>query len=178
MASDVAYIGVDPGTTGAIAVINGSQLTVYALPVRDEVRNGKVRTRLDVAGLCTLAATLGAALGDGVATIEDVWIAGGDNPASVGELMRIVGACEAAFTSAGFEVRKVAPQTWKAAYGIAGAGLIEADRSKRRAILKSRARETAARLFPTQAGLFARVKDADRAEATLIAEYTRRTLAV
>lgn len=167
-----AYIGIDPGVTGAIAVINGANLTIFALPVREEKRNGKVRTRLDVAGLCNLAASLGNMF-DGVVTLEDVWIAGGDNPASVGELMRIVGACEAAFTSAGFGVNKVAPQAWKASYGIAGAGLIEADRSKRRAILKTRARDKAAELWPDAAAMFGRVKDADRAEAALIAEFGR-----
>lgn len=177
MSDNVAYIGIDPGTTGAIAVINCNNLTLFALPVREEKRNGKTRTRLDVVGLCNLSASLGS-LFNGVVTIEDVWIAGGDNPASVGELMRIVGACEAAFTSAGFDVRKAAPQAWKAEFGIAGAGLIEADRSKRRAILKTRARDKACELFPGSASMFARVKDADRAEATLIAEFGRRTNSV
>jgi len=172
VSTDRAYIGIDPGVTGAIAVIHDVKLSIFALPVIEEKRNGKVRSRLDVIGLCNLAASLGNMV-DGVVTIEDVWIAGGDNPASVGELMRIVGACEAAFTAAGFDVRKVAPQAWKAAYGIAGAGLIEADRSKRRQILKTRARDKAAELWPDVAAMFARVKDADRAEAALIANFAR-----
>ena len=171
--SDLAYIGIDPGTTGAIAVINGANVTIFDIPTVEVKRNGKVRKRVDVRALCRLARALAAVSGGRVMT-EDLWIAGGDNPASASELIRCAAYCEAAFVAAGFVVDAVPPQVWKAAYGIGGAGLIEADRGKRRAILKTRARETASRLFPNEAGQFAKVKDADRAEATLIAEYGRR----
>lgn len=170
-----SYIGIDPGTSGAVAVIHGDRLALFPIPIAETKRNGKIRKRLDVAALCTLAHSLFVTLGGGRVLVEDVWIAGGDNPASAGELIRIASACETAFTAAGFDVETVAPQTWKAAFGIAGAGLIEPDRSKRRSILKTRARETAMRTFAAYEKEFSRVKDADRAEAALIAEFGRRS---
>jgi hypothetical protein len=173
---DLAYIGIDPGSTGAIAVINGPNVTIFDIPHVEVKRNGKVRRRVDVVALCRLARSL-AAVGAGRVLVEDLWIAGGDNPSSAEGLIRCAAYCEAAFVAAGFDVSTVPPQTWKAAYGIAGAGMIEADRGKRRALLKTRAREKAMQLFPAHEKEFARVKDADKAEATLIADFGRRAAA-
>jgi hypothetical protein len=171
-----SYIGIDPGTTGVIAVINGGDsnlgiapnVTLFDIPLEDTDRK-----RPDLPNLCSLAHALFATLGGGVVMVEDIWIAAGDNPSSAAKVLRIAASCEAAFCAAGFDVRVVPPQTWKAAFGIAGAGLIEADRGKRRKILKDRARAKVVELFPAHAGLFERVKDADRAEATLIAKYAQ-----
>jgi hypothetical protein len=55
----------------------------------------------------------------------------------------------------------VTPQRWKKLMGVT------AD--------KNTSRQLAINLWPDQAHLFARVKDVDRAEAALIAEWYRRT---
>jgi hypothetical protein len=56
----------------------------------------------------------------------------------------------------------VPPATWKKAMRLKGG--------------KDESREAAMRLWPASAGLFARVKDNDRAEAALIAEWGRNNL--
>lgn len=170
MSLDGLYVGVDPGTTGAIALINCESVSAWPIPTVRIKRGKGHQNALDTPALCKLVETI-ASLGPVKATIEDVWLAGGDNVVSGGQLMFISGALEAAFVAHGVPVERVAPQTWKGRFGLNGFGIAETDRNKKRAILKSRSRAKAAEFYPASAHLFERVKDSDVAEATLIARF-------
>jgi crossover junction endodeoxyribonuclease RuvC len=72
------------------------------------------------------------------------------------------GMIEGVVAARGLPIAWVTPQRWKKAMGVT------AD--------KNSSRQLAINLWPNEAELFKRVKDADRAEAALIAEHYRRTL--
>jgi crossover junction endodeoxyribonuclease RuvC len=77
---------------------------------------------------------------------------------SQGSMMRSRGIVEAVADIARLEIKVVQPQTWKRFYGLLGKD-------------KGEARELACRLYPGQAPQFKRVKDHNRADATLLAHY-------
>lgn len=74
---------------------------------------------------------------------------------------RSSGLVEGVFGALGHEVRRISPQSWKKKVGIPS-GLSRTEG-------KNEARRIAGRLWPEMAGKFGRVKDADRADACLIA---------
>lgn len=162
MTSKSVYIGVDPGTTGAIAVLCGNSLTVHDIPLTTEHVGRTDRTRVDMSALYGLVSAL-ALLDPVCATIEKVGGVQGQGGSQSFIFGFSVGLVHMAFAAAGVEVRTVHPIKWKNVHRVPG---------KRAG--KDKARALAAQLWPDCAHLFARVKDADRAEAALIADYSRR----
>lgn len=142
-------IGVDPGLTGAIALVDdaGELLDVYDMPV--------------VAG--QVSATLLAELEDwtnvhvmfGTVVLEDVHAMPKQGVTSSFGFGRSKGVVEGVFAGAGRPIVYVSPNRWKKAMGVT------AD--------KGTARRRAIDLWPRHAAKFARVKDDGRAEAALIA---------
>lgn len=158
-APTVILYGLDPGITGAIAVlVNGDLLDVQDIPVRNE-GSGTVKRRVDAAGLAAIIRAWRSQLGPDSehAMIERVSSMPGQGVASTFSLGHTAGACEATLLTLGCPVHFAAPATWKRA---AGLGRDKAD---------SRAR--ASLLYPTHAARWARVKDHGRAEAVLLARY-------
>lgn len=150
-------IAIDPGNTGALALLDGAELIVVDMPT--EVR-GK-RTTLDLAGLWAIVGGWGWGREGRPAVVEAV--NGMGRQAGAGNFGKMVGACEMAVVAAGFDLVRAPPQTWKFQVGLnAQPG---ADTKAR----KNASRALAQQLFPNHAHLFSRVKDDGRAEAALMA---------
>lgn len=156
------FIGIDPGLTGAVAVIGDSFVDVYDIPT---VANGAGRVKSEVSGLllAQLIRRLGQ-LGSLHALLERTASMPGQGVASMfsmgvsrGVVLGVLGALAVPYIEA-------APATWKKAYGLIGAD-------------KDQSRRVALQLYPSLATQLARVKDHNRAEAVLLADYLKRSAA-
>jgi hypothetical protein len=154
----VIVVGIDPGASGAVALIGAFTLHVVDLPT---TLDGKA-TVLDARELykwitpdCTVA-------------LEQLGAHASPSKTAVWSLGRNVGALEAVVALAGCPLVRVQPKAWQATFGLGGPFASPADR-KRAHI--ARARE----LFPALAEKLIASKDG-RADALLIAEHARRLL--
>ena len=155
------FIGIDPGLTGAIAVLYNETVEVFDMPTVETGR-GVVKREVDAVELArllrphcdlltTFAAleTTAARPGQGVASMFSMGV-------SRGVVLGVLAALHVTPLA-------VAPATWKRHFD-----LLHTDKG---------ASLTEARfLFPSVPHLLARVKDHNRAEALLIAAYLRETL--
>jgi len=168
----MVIIGIDPGLTGACAVLDHNGLrAVFDLPTMAIPGIGPdamVQRKIDAkAFLHQLLQHI--PVGEvGRVCIESVGTMGGKNNAvqTQGSLLRSLGTIEAVMECSRMPLEYVAPQTWKRHYGL----LCSGDSPTRR---KAIARACAHRLYPDCPDL-ARVKDHNRAEAILIAHWLMR----
>lgn len=161
LASTSKIVGVDPGLHGGWVMLDHQGYIIAArhFPTKHNLKSKDVTLEIDVAAL---AAQLDI-FRPTHAFIENV----SSRPRQAGAfkfgfntgLIHGVLACLDA------EIQTVAPQTWKATYGIRRGH----DQDKR--ATKNEARAIAANIFPQSAKLFSRVKDDGVAEAALIALY-------
>ena len=146
-------IGVDPGITGAIAIISGRDIVVHDMPTaitgktrkRSEILPGQLRIILDSydpAECVCYVEQVSAMPGQGVSSMFGFGT-------SFGIILGLM---------AGMRIRTemVTPQAWKRHHGLIGTD-------------KDAARALASRLFPGAS--LARKKDTGRADALLIAAY-------
>jgi len=142
------YIGIDPGLHGAIAVLDrrGHVIGLYDIPLED----GTYACR-QIYGLMTLHYDYG---NPKVIGIEAVY----RFPKISMGFGLLVGV---ASVIPGATVIKIPPRRWQKWWGIKKAD-------------KNLSRELASKYFPVYADWLARKMDHNRAEALLIAEYTRR----
>ena len=157
------HIGIDPGLTGAIACINaGGAPTVYDMPV-SVAGKGVVKREVNAVWLHQLLSIItdsesssvllertSAMPGQGVASMFSMGV-------TRGVILGVLGALQVRYY-------EVAPVTWKRHFKLIGAD-------------KDRSRTVALQLFPRLAPQLARVKDHNRAEALLLAEYLRTEIA-
>lgn len=151
--------GVDPGLTGALAVlINGRLVDVADLPVREE-GGGTVKRRLDAAVLAAMVREVRRQHGvdSELAVIERVGAMPKQGVASVFSLGHTAGVIEATMLALGVPVEFADPVRWKR---LAGLGKDKSD-----------ARAKASLLYPEQAGFWRLKGQHNRAEAALIARY-------
>lgn len=142
-------IGVDPGLSGAVVMLEGREAharTMKSMTLRD---------------LCDLFAEQ-PALNPPVVWIEDARPNPKNGSISVGKMMRTVGQLEAAIVAAHLPLHRVAASVWQLGYGLRKKKG-ETDTAK-----KNRHKAVAQELFP---GL--KITHAI-ADALLIAEYGRR----
>lgn len=151
------YLGIDPGAAGAIASLDadGRLVAVEDMPTV-MVRVGKTdRRRVSASLLRELLAADADAIT--MVVIEKVGGMTGQSASASFTFGYSAGLVEGVIAALSLPVVMVTPQAWKRSAGIASA--------------KGAAREAAMRLWPGQAGLFARVKDDGRAEAALLARH-------
>lgn len=151
-------IGIDPGLTGAIALLrNGELAECFDMPTSGRGQGGK--QDLNHAEFARILRELPPC----TAYVEHVWgYNKGGTPQSSAAGFRLgvsVGAIRQGMASHGFPMELVIPQTWKKAFGLIGTD-------------KDAARTKAIQLFPTAS--LARKKDIGRADAILIALYGHR----
>jgi len=154
--------GVDPGASGAIAMLNNNDLvTVIDMPTRVEGITKQTR-RVDAAGLADEVRRMRGLVGvDGeICIIEKVSAMPGQGVSSMFSLGFAAGVAEAVFVALGIRVEYVSPKQWKKEFGLGSD--------------KSQSRGRASLLFPGSAGTWSRVKDDGRAEAVLMALYGKR----
>lgn len=141
-------VGVDPGMSGAIAILDGDQLVaVHDMPC--------------LGGAVSVQMLVGLESWDhaiyGTVVIEDVHAMPKQGVASVFGFGRSKGVLEGVFGQAHRPIEYVTPAKWK--------------RDLRLTKDKGACRQRAAELWPDDAALFRRVKDDGRAEAALIAHW-------
>lgn len=152
--------GVDPGGSGALALLHGTALVaVTDMPVFTVTRGKGSKRELDVHQLAELLHTWAP---------EAVWfeqVGGmeGDSPSSAFNFGRIAGAAEALVKASKARFDFVPPHVWKREMGLIGKN-------------KDDSRVLATNLWPSAAGEFRRKMDDGRAESALIAEYGRRQM--
>lgn len=144
-------LGVDPGKTGALALIDTTDWTIAILDMPQEPGTGG-KVAVSPAGV---ARAMDAAAPD-YAVIEDVTSSPQMGVTSAFNFGRSLGVLEGACASRSI-LTKVRPQVWKTA--------------TKTPKDKTEARRRAMQLFPCAYDLFARAKDDGRAEAALIAFY-------
>lgn len=152
-------VGVDPGAYGALSLIaNGQLIRVDDMPII-KIRRDKT-DKAEVDGY-TLASVLREMAPD-ILFLEQVGGITGQSASAAFNFGRAAGAVEYAAKALGIRVELVPPGTWKRAMKLNPG--------------KDAARAMAMRMWPERADLFKRVKDADRAEACLIAEWGRKQI--
>lgn len=155
-------LGIDPGVTGAIAVLaDGEPAGFHDLPAFNRPKGGKELDPVRLAAIMRgiLQQHPGAAA---MAALEEVGAFSGEGRRSgfrFGEGFGIVKGCLGAL-SIGWTLAP--PQHWKRWHGLIGTE-------------KDRAREYARTRWPALAPSLARVKDIGRADALLIARWAWET---
>ena len=145
-------IGIDPGASGAIAlVVGGVLVSVHDMPTVTVERNKAQKRQVCPAGLSLLMQQLSPHK----ATVEKVGAMPGQGVSSMFSFGRSVGIIEGVLAARQIPVTFTTPQAWQKQSGAAKG--------------KDGSRQRVMELFPSQAHLFARVKDDGRADAVLIA---------
>lgn len=163
-------IGIDPGLTGACAVLDAQGVrAVFDLPTMPVPGAGPkalVKRKIDSRALCSLLLKhCPADAPRPQAVLEQVNTMGGANNAvqTQGSLMRSLGAIETVLECLRFPVQYVAPQRWKKDLGLG--------KDKSASLEKARGEH------PEISASLARAKDHNRAEAVLLARWGKDNLA-
>jgi hypothetical protein len=177
----VIVLAVDPGLSGALAVLGDGWSKVFDLPTVPMEGQGTVRRRVHGPGLQQLVL---ANIPEGEADVHFViegLAAGGFRPRpgekqgssaqTVGSQYRTRGTIECLAECLGLEVHEVYPVSWKRFYGLVGKQSDAAENEEKRA------RRLASELYPELADDLQRVMDHNRAEAVLIGNWYRKVKA-
>ncbi len=151
-------LGVDPGFTGAIALLSleTGVLNIVDMPV---VTGTKGRTEIDLPGLLTLTRPTVPGV---LAVLEFVAARPGQGAPATFRFGQGYGALQMAMAAHKIPVQYVTPAKWKKHFGLSK------DKGASRGLANQR--------FPHNAEEFRRVKDDGRAEAALIALYGKEVL--
>jgi crossover junction endodeoxyribonuclease RuvC len=152
-------IGIDPGLSGAVAVLTGADsLAVLDMPTMTVERNGKAKRQVSATELAEIIYTMKN--DDCHVYCERVGAMAGQGVTSVFSFGRSFGMIEGILAALKMPVTFVAPATWTRAIG--------------RSPGKDASRARAMELFPDYEYFFKRVKDDGRADAALIAHWGRK----
>lgn len=152
-------IGIDPGLSGAVAVLTGTDsLAVLDMPIMTVERNGKAKRQVSASELAEIIYIMKN--DDCHVFVEKVSAMAGQGVTSVFSFGRSFGMIEGILAAFKLPVTYVAPATWVKAVG-RGQG-------------KDASRARAMEIFPNNQTDFKRVKDDGRADAALIAYWGSR----
>lgn len=152
-------IGIDPGLSGAVAVLTGTDsLSVFDMPTMTVERNGKAKRQVSASELAEIIYIMKN--DDCHVYCERVGAMAGQGVTSVFSFGRSFGMIEGILAALHLPVTYVAPATWVKAVG-RGQG-------------KDASRARAMEIFPNNQTDFKRVKDDGRADAALIAYWGSR----
>ena len=158
-------LGIDPGVTGAFALIGPDGTMVDDLPV---IRDGTLAW-IDAGAFEHQLRLIGCGEGT-VAFVERVHAMPKNGALAGFSQGMTLGSILATLQVVGCSVRLVSPATWKRAAGLVSESRDESDSARKR-----RSLDRARLLFPNLR--LDRVKDHGRAEALLIADHGRLQLA-
>jgi crossover junction endodeoxyribonuclease RuvC len=158
----VKILGVDPGGSGALALLSPGLLLAVDMPVFMVMRGKTAKAEVDFLALADLLAEWQP----DVCYFEQVGGIPGQAASAAFNFGRAVGLAEGAAKGTRARFVAVPPATWKRRMGL------PTGQDKKDAKDASRAMATS--MWPSAAALFRRVKDDGRAEAALLAEYGRR----
>ena len=151
-------IGIDPGLSGAIAIISPESLKIFDMPTMTVERNGKAKRQVSASELAEMLYLYSGR--DCHVYCERVSAMAGQGVTSVFSFGRSFGMIEGILAAFKMPVTFVPPATWVKAIG-RGQG-------------KDASRARAMELFPSDQDQFKRVKDDGRADAALIAYWGSR----
>jgi len=151
-------IGIDPGLSGAIAIISPESLKIFDMPTMTVERNGKAKRQVSASELAEMLYLYSGR--DCHVYVEKVSAMAGQGVTSVFSFGRSFGMIEGILAAFKMPVTFVPPATWVKAVG-RGQG-------------KDASRARAMELFPSDQDQFKRVKDDGRADAALIAYWGSR----
>ena len=150
------YIGIDPGLSGAVAVINGTDsLQLFDMPTMTVERNGKAKRQVSATELAEILYTMKTESCH--VFVERVSAMAGQGVTSVFSFGRSFGMIEGILAALHMPVTYVAPATWV--------------KGVKRGAGKDASRQRAMELFPNNQADFKRVKDDGRSDASLIAYW-------
>jgi crossover junction endodeoxyribonuclease RuvC len=152
------HIGIDPGLSGAVAIISDDSLKVFDMPTMTVDRNGKAKRQVSANELAELLNLYAGK--DCHVYVERVSAMAGQGVTSVFSFGRSFGMIEGILAALKMPVTFVAPATWTRAIG--------------RSPGKDASRARAMELFPNYEYFFKRVKDDGRADAALIAHWGKK----
>lgn len=150
-------VGIDPGKTGAIALLeDGRLIEVLDMPVTKIKVAGKIRKQLVPADLTDILVRFAP----DIVMLESVGVRPKEGAVGAFSFGRSFGTLEGVTAALRLPCRYVIPAVWKRALNLSSD--------------KTQSRVLASELFPNHADKFKRVKDDGRAEAVLIALYTHQ----
>lgn len=158
-------IGIDPGVTGAMAMISpsGKIIDIHDLPTLEHKVGKRTQRTLNAYGLARTIAKW-SEFTPMMIWVEQSQIRGGSGRApgatSCFSTGRTFGTIEGIIAALGVPVQYVHPRTWKTAHRLVGK-------------TKDDSRTRALEIYPEYTTHLARKKDHNRAEAILIAHYGR-----
>jgi crossover junction endodeoxyribonuclease RuvC len=147
------FIGIDPGLTGAVAVLNrdGELVAIHDLPVSKN--EGFIKNKIDAFELSNIMKSYA----NSTVIIERVNSRPGQGVASVFSLGDSLGVIRGVVGALGLQLHYVLPQVWKKACGLTQD--------------KEMSTKAALELFPAAHQYIYRKKDHNRAEALLLARH-------
>jgi len=148
------YIGIDPGITGAIAVVGDQDQSCLFTHDMPTVPDGKKKQRVNAAGIVHLIDIYVQYQPD--VYIEDVHAMPGQGVSAMFNFGRSCGILEGVMSAMGLRVHFVTPQAWKREFKLIG-------------LPKDASRTVAQRLYPSLD--FSTKKSIGIADALLIAHY-------
>jgi len=160
--SKVSIIGVDPGISGVVAIYHPDtwNIAVMDIPVVETKKAGRKTVRREI-NETFLSRWISYHYGrSAVAYVEQVGAMPGQGVTSMFRFGMAYGMVRGMLTAHEIPYTLVTPRKWKAKMGLGKN--------------KDEARLIASRMFPKQSFLFDKKKDANRAEAVLIAVYGSR----
>lgn len=164
----IYYVGIDPGLSGAVAVLDftGNLVFLFDMPVMTKGKGtGSVKKMVNpyelLSNLQIITRNPDAQIH---AALEVVNSMPGQGVSSMFSLGDTYGAIRATIACAGIALHSVTPTEWKKYFGLSRD--------------KEVARAYAIQTYPAHADLLRRKKDVDRAEAILIATYLWKTLVI
>jgi len=154
------YLGIDPGISGALAVLDkgGAIVQIFDMPTLEYVSGKSKKQRVNPQAICAELRLFKDRQVEGM--IEQVNAMPGQGVTSMFSFGRSLGILEGTLAGIDIPYTLVIPQVWKKAMGANAS--------------KDGAREMAMRLWPSKSELFKRKKDDGRAEAALLALYLLR----
>ncbi len=153
----MVILGIDPGLTGALALLSNGGIEVFDVPTMKARVRGREVNWPEVARWVDAAGHIDHAVIEAVAAMPKQGVA------SMFKFGFTAGGLRGIVAAHFIPVTMVSPQRWKREMGVPKE--------------KDAARARASELFPSHCDLFVRVKDHGRAEAALIALWGRRELA-
>lgn len=152
--------GIDPGKTGAMAILYPDKTVQFFDVPRNMVRKKDKPTWREWSRQWSSALDFA---GVDMIVIEEVAARPGQGVTSMFTFGRTLGFAHAIAVASGAAVETVTPAVWKGKLGLLNSS-------------KGASRELCTNLYPATGARLARVKDDGRAEAALLAHYGRKYL--
>jgi len=149
-------LGVDPGLSGAMAMLHAGAVDVFDIPTTTRTVNKKEKRQIDPYQLSAWLEIQRPLIK--FAVVEQVGTMPGQGVTSAFNFGFTTGCIHGIIAACGIEIRTVSPQVWKRKYGLIGQN-------------KDASRGEASRRFPEFTHLWSLKKHDGRAEAALLALY-------